>query len=231
LGNPVTEVIHVKDIAFSYSGRPPLLKIKNLLIEKSRHTFVFGASGSGKSTLLELLAGVLTPQSGQIQILGKDMAQMNSVERDRFRSDHLSFIFQSFNLIPYLNVLENVKLPLMISKKRTQRLEEMGGEKQVLELLEKLGLLDFIKRPVTELSVGQQQRVAVARALVGAPEIILADEPTSALDYDHREKFVRVLFEVCQLTQSTVVFVSHDKTLEPLFAQSIAFSKINEVKE
>jgi putative ABC transport system ATP-binding protein len=221
-------MIEIQNLKFKYPSTETLiLDIPNLKIEKGEKIFLFGPSGSGKTTFLEVLAGINLPQEGSLKIDGQNMAQMNSQQRDQFRSDHIGYIFQSFNLIPYLNVLENITLPLYLSHRRRQRISIDQEEAATREICKFLGIDSFLNRSVTELSIGQQQRVAAARAILGEPELLLADEPTSSLDYDHREKFIRLLFEVCQRTGTTVIFVSHDRSLEKLFDRSISLKEIN----
>ncbi len=190
--------------------------------------FLRGPSGSGKSTLLSLVAGVVTPQVGVVRVLGRDLGALGSVERDRFRADHIGFIFQMFNLIPYLSVVENVSLPCGFSKRRRTRARE-SVQAEAVRLLEHLDMAaaDVLRRPVTELSVGQQQRVAAARALIGAPELVIADEPTSALDVDRRAAFIDLLFRECAREQAALMFVSHDASLAPLFDRAIQFTELN----
>jgi putative ABC transport system ATP-binding protein len=222
-------LVHLQNVEFQYEGgKEKTLDIPKLEISRGEKVFLFGPSGSGKSTFLEILAGVLTPQSGQVEILGKNLAAMKSHERDLFRAGHLGYVFQSFNLIPYLSVEENILLPLSLSAIRRERTKDAQAE--VAHLCEALGIEAFRSRRVTELSVGQQQRVAVARAMLGSPELILADEPTSSLDFDHREKFIRLLFQVCEEKGTTVLFVSHDRGLEKLFSRSVSFHDINRVR-
>jgi len=197
--------------------------------------FLRGASGSGKSTLLALLAGVLAPDHGRIVLLGHDLACLSGAARDRLRADHVGFIFQMFNLIPYLNVIENVVLPCGFSGRRRARAVARGGsvEEEARRLLGALDMADarLLSRPVTQLSVGQQQRVAAARALIGAPELVVADEPTSALDADRRDAFVELLFRECRLAGSALVFVSHDAGLAPMFDRTIELATINEARK
>lgn len=219
-------VIQLTNVQFQYpTAKHKTLDIGSLKVEKEEKIFLYGPSGSGKSTLLEVLAGVLTPQTGSVEILGKDLAKMSPGERDQFRASHLGYVFQSFNLIPYLSVDENITLPLALNAERKQRVADVT--KELSHLCERLGISGHRKQPVTQLSVGQQQRVAVARALLGKPELILADEPTSSLDQDHRQKFIELLFQICEEQKTTVVFVSHDRTLEKLFSRSISFHQIH----
>ena len=192
---------------------------------RGERLFVRGPSGSGKSTLLSLLGGMVLPQTGTVRVLGQDLAELGGAGRDRFRADHVGFIFQMFNLIPYLSVVENVVLPCGFSARRSEQAAKAGGSVQAeaLRLLEHLDMADpdILGRRVTDLSVGQQQRVAAARALIGAPELIIADEPTSALDADRRLAFIELLFEECAREKSTLVFVSHDAELAAKFDRSV----------
>ncbi len=225
-------VISIADLRFSWnSAKEPMLDIESLQIVQGEQLFIAGPSGSGKSTLLNLLAGVITPQRGRVQVLGQRLENLTGAERDQFRADHIGFIFQLFNLIPYLSVVENVILPCGFSRLRRDKALHKGGSLQAeaLRLLQHLDLDDpqLLKRPVTELSVGQQQRVAAARALIGAPDLLIADEPTSSLDSDLRERFISLLFEECRRSGTTLIFVSHDTTLQPLFSRSLQLSQIN----
>jgi putative ABC transport system ATP-binding protein len=225
-------VIDLSGIRFSWTGAPPLvIDIKAMRIGRGERVFLRGPSGSGKSTLLSLLAGVVTPREGSVRVLGREIGVLGGAERDRFRADHIGFIFQMFNLIPYLSVVENVSLPCGFSPRRKAHAMRASGSvaDEAVRLLEHLdmGAADVLGRPVAELSVGQQQRVAAARALIGAPELVIADEPTSSLDADRRAAFIDLLFGECFREHATLVFVSHDATLAPLFDRSIEFAEIN----
>jgi len=222
-------VVEVAGLRFAWTrGRPPVIDVEQLRIAAGERVFVRGASGSGKSTLLSLLAGVVRPQAGSIRVLGRDMGALSGAKRDRFRADHIGFIFQMFNLIPYLSVLENVTLPCGFSERRRSAARpSVAGE--AVRLLEHLDMAaaDVLRRPVTELSVGQQQRVAAARALIGAPQLVIADEPTSSLDADRRRAFIDLLFRECARERAALLFVSHDGSLAPLFDRGIEFSELN----
>jgi putative ABC transport system ATP-binding protein len=226
-----TPAIRVENLHFAWhKGQPTVLNIPELVIAAGEHVFIQGASGSGKSTLLNLLAGVNQPQQGQISILDEAINQLSAAQRDHFRADHIGFVFQLFNLIPYLSVLENVTLPCRFSKQRQHKATANSSlEQEAVRLLKHLGMANkkLLQRPVTELSVGQQQRVATARALIGSPEIIIADEPTSALDSDMRQDFIELLFAECANTNATLLFVSHDQQLQGLFSRQIALADIN----
>lgn len=208
-----------------------MLRIVQFDIAPGERVFLRGPSGSGKSTLLNLLAGVAVPQQGTVSVLGTDLTKLGGAARDRFRADHVGFVFQLFNLIPYLTVVENVTLPCLFSERRRARAVAANGsaDREALRLLEHLDLADpaLLARRATDLSVGQQQRVAVARALIGAPELIVADEATSALDADRRTAFLELLFRECAAAGSAVVFVSHDASAAHQFDRSIELTEIN----
>ena len=222
-------VLDLRDVHFAYPGQAPVLAGLNLRLASGQTLFLHGPSGTGKTTFLEILAGVLQPTEGSLKILGQDFSKLTSAQRDAFRAEHMGYVFQSFNLIPYLSVRENIELPMHLSPARKARLETLDREMVIRALCGNLGIGDLLDKNVTELSVGQQQRVAVARALLGKPDLLLADEPTSALDTDHREKFLRLLFELAELYGTTVIFVSHDRTIESMFSRSLSLSAINRV--
>lgn len=232
--NTESVAIQIRDLHFRWrKNLPEVLYIPDWQVKRGERIFIRGASGSGKSTLLALLAGVALPEQGEIQLLDQTVNHLSGTKRDHFRSNHIGFVFQLFNLIPYLSVLENVTLPCRFSTLRKNKVMHSGIslETEALRLLDHLGMAqdDLVHRPVTELSVGQQQRVATARALIGAPEIIIADEPTSALDSDMRQAFIKLLFQECDQTGSTLLFVSHDQQLESLFEHHITLDDINQV--
>jgi putative ABC transport system ATP-binding protein len=221
-------IIHLQNILFQYPGQPkPVLQIENFEMKKNERIFLHGPSGSGKTTLLEILAGVLRAQSGRCQVLERDLHAMTPLQRDDFRACHLGYIFQQFNLIPYLTVQENIELPCRLSRQRRERLGPKKIEDESRVLAQRLGIGPELGRAATALSVGQQQRVAVARALLGHPELVLADEPTSSLDTEHREQFLKLLFEVCDAQGTAVLFVSHDRSIEPLFSRAVSLPQLN----
>ena len=211
-------------------SRNDCLAIDRLHIDAGHSVFLHGPSGSGKSTLLGLLAGVLLPSRGQIRLLGTDWAALSGARRDAFRADHVGYIFQQFNLLPYLSVLDNVLLPCRFSALRRQRADAAAGSARAgaEALLQRMGLSQALwERPAARLSVGQQQRVAAARALLGRPELVIADEPTSALDAALRDSFMALLLQQCRDAGSTLVFVSHDERLAAQFDTTLALAQIN----
>ncbi len=225
-----TPLIAIEALRFAWKGGPPVLDIAHFRLQPGERLFLRGPSGSGKSTLLGLIAGVLVPQDGQIRVLGEDLSALSPAARDRLRADRLGVIFQMFNLVPYLSVTGNVLLPLHFSPARRRALGA-GAETEARRLLARLGLDDeaLLRRRVSDLSVGQQQRVAAARALIGGPAIVIADEPTSALDADARDRFITLLSEEAARTGAGLLFVSHDASLARLFDRSVDLAAINRV--
>jgi putative ABC transport system ATP-binding protein len=223
--------VAIDHLQYTWSGHTtPTLAIDTLHIAAGEHVFISGPSGSGKSTLLGIIAGILLPQQGNISVLGTTLHTLPAGRRDTFRADHIGFIFQQFNLIPYLSIIDNVLLPCRFSAVRRQRATANGQTlQQACEvLLHQLDLAPALwHAPVTQLSIGQQQRVAAARTLIGAPEIIIADEPTSALDSNRREGFLQLLAKACDNTGATLIFISHDMHLASRFTRHIVLTDIN----
>jgi putative ABC transport system ATP-binding protein len=221
-------IISISDLTYRWNPKlSPVIDIKDLTILRGEKVFIYGPSGSGKTTLLGLFGGVLTQDSGSLTINGKDLKSLSGGMRDQYRADHIGFIFQQFNLIPYLDVMENVLLPLRFSKAKQSA--NSNNVHQAQSLLGHLGIQEsHFKKKVFELSVGQQQRVAAARALIGSPKLVIADEPTSALDADLRDKFVSILEELVTSSGSTLVFVSHDHSLSKLFDRKIDLPALNQ---
>ena len=231
-------VIDVQDLRFAWSGAwrdgPPAdcIAIDTLSITAGRTVFLHGPSGGGKSTLLGLLAGVLLPRAGSVSLLGTRWSDLSGARRDAFRANHLGYIFQQFNLLPYLSVLDNVLLPCRFSALRRERATQDGGSPGAAasHLLQRVGLAEGLwTRPAAQLSVGQQQRVAAARALIGRPEVVIADEPTSALDAALRDSFMDLLLDACHASGGTLIFVSHDERLAARFDERLSLSAINRV--
>jgi putative ABC transport system ATP-binding protein len=208
-------------------GTAPVLDLPALEIAAGEQVFVRGPSGCGKSTLLGLVAGVLVAAPGEVVVGGVDWASLKTASRDTRRAAMLGVIFQQFNLLPYLSVLDNVLLPTRLSPERAARCEA-GAAAEARALLARMGLPESAwPRPAARLSVGQQQRVAAARALIGRPALVLADEPTSALDSDTRDTFMALLRERCTAHGSTLVFVSHDRRLAEGFDTVLDLPALN----
>lgn len=226
----MSPVLSVESLRFGWPGADaPCIDIERLEIAAGEAVFLHGPSGCGKSTLLSLLAGVLVADAGRVTLLGHDWAVLSGSARDRNRVAHVGYIFQQFNLLPYLSVLDNVLLPCRFSARRMAQASHEGSARaQAQQLLERMGLdASLWQRQAMLLSVGQQQRVAAARALIGQPEVVIADEPTSALDEDRREAFLDVLLAACQASRSALVFVSHDQRIAARFGRHILLPEIN----
>ncbi|WP_407294964.1 ABC transporter ATP-binding protein [Stutzerimonas zhaodongensis] len=223
-------LLELYQLGFAWPGQAELLDIPSFALERNQSLFLKGPSGSGKTTLLGLIGGVQKAQRGTVQLLGTDLAALSAGARDRFRVDHTGYIFQQFNLLPFLSVAENVGLPCHFSKTRAERARQRHGSvaQASARLLQHLGLPEsLLDRRAEALSIGQQQRVAAARALIGQPELVIADEPTSALDADSREAFLQLLFTECREAGSSLLFVSHDQSLAPLFDRSLSLTDLN----
>ena len=224
-------IIRIRDLKYTWPGqREPCLRITQLDVHRGERVFIYGPSGSGKSTLLGLLGGVIIPQRGSISVLDTEIARKPAADRDRFRADHVGFVFQLFNLVPYLSVIENVLLSCRFSARRQRQATASGGSlrDEAVRLLSHLDIDGvLLERRVTDLSVGQQQRVAAARALLGRPEIVVADEPTSALDADRQAAFLHLLLEECRAAGATLLFVSHDRRLSASFSRDLDLAALN----
>jgi putative ABC transport system ATP-binding protein len=234
--SPTQPLIELTDIRFCWpQSDQPVIDLQKLDFHKAEHVFIRGASGSGKSTLLNIIGGVLPVQQGTVQVLGNTISQLSAAPRDKLRADHIGFIFQQFNLIPYLSILENVVLPCHFSSTRLHRSIKRSGsvESEARYLLSHLytDAGPDLHQRVTDLSVGQQQRVAAARALMGQPELIIADEPTSSLDIESRQVFMNLLFNEVKNSNSTLLFVSHDPAYQGLFHRYIDMDSINHRSE
>ena len=228
----MSSLLTLNDLQFRWEKSAPLvIDIPHFEIARGSRVFLHGPSGYGKTTLLNLIGGVLKPSRGQIKILGEDLSTLSGRRRDRFRADHIGFIFQQLNLVPYLSMVENVLLAGTFSSRRCRQLPQgVSPEQAAVGLLQQLGFGDSSahNRSVAKLSVGQQQRVAAARALFGSPDLIIADEPTSALDRPIREEFLKLLFEATARASAALLFVSHDQELAKLFDITLDLTVLNQ---
>ena len=220
-------LITIENIKYSFNKNSNFeLKIKKFLLKKSDSILIYGDSGAGKSTFLNLLSGTINPQEGSINILGTNITKTSSSKKDKIRGDHFGIVFQTFNLLPYISVKNNI----LLGKAYSGRKQSISNNDEVKVLMDKLSLnyKDLVDRKAYELSIGQQQRVAVARALIGKPAIILADEPTSALDKKNQNVFINLLFKSLDDNEQGLIMVSHDKKLSSKFK---IVKNINEICE
>jgi putative ABC transport system ATP-binding protein len=192
-------------------------------VAKGERIFLRGASGSGKSTLLNLLSGMLLSTEGEISVAGTVLNRLSARQRDRFRAQHIGVVFQQFNLIPYLSVMDNVLLAASfaggLSQKTRAKAEHLFAQVNLPASL--------YDHKAMSLSIGQQQRVAIVRALLNSPDILLVDEPTSALDADNRDAFMALLLKVVAEQEASLVFVSHDLNLAHFFEKTVELNEIN----
>ena len=219
-------IIKIDSVRFHWSKKSRFkIFVPNFEINKGEKVLLLGESGSGKTTLLSLICGFLNPLSGSISINGSTINKLSSKTKDEHRADNIGIIFQQFNLLPYANVIDNIVLPLYFSKVRSANVTNQ--RESALNLCKQLRLPDDIDQyKASSLSVGQQQRVAVARALIGNPSLVIADEPTSSLDTDAQQIFLDLMFEQISNNKSTLLMVSHDRSLAERFDRLI---DINEV--
>ena len=219
-------VLSVEGVRFRWLGAAGFtLSVPALEVAPGETVLLLGESGSGKSTLLSLICGTIQPQAGRIAVAGTDITRLSGGQRDRFRAERIGVIFQQFNLLPFGSVADNITLPLRFAPQRRKRAEP--AHQSARALCSALGLPDsaFAAKAGT-LSVGQQQRVAVARALIGQPPLIIADEPTSALDATSQAAFLDLLFGQCAAHEAALMMVSHDPRLGERFDRVIRIEDI-----
>ena len=217
----MNDTIRLEAVRFNWPNKNDFnIFIPKLNVRVGEKVLLLGESGSGKTTLLSLICGFLNPLSGDIFLNNNKISGLTARKRDQYRSDNIGIIFQQFNLLPYANVIDNIVLPLYFSKVRAVKTQDQ--RETAINLCKLLRLPDTIKdKKASELSVGQQQRVAVARALIGHPPLIIADEPTSSLDVEAQEIFLDLMFSQINKNNSTLLMVSHDKSLSTFFDRVI----------
>lgn len=232
----IQPAVWISGLRFAWPGQPTVLTVEHLEITQGEMVLLHGPSGCGKTTLLGLITGVLQASAGKLMVLGTDFSTLSARSRDALRGEQMGVIFQQFNLLPFLSVAQNVLLPLQLSDRRLAAATASlpGGtlqspEQEAERLLSALGLgADVLHRPAYQLSVGQQQRVAAARALIGKPSLIIADEPTSALDEANQVEFLSLLMAQARQTGATLLMVSHQLRIAPLFDRTIELSEVNQ---
>lgn len=226
-------LLSMRDLSYRWpddADNRPVIDGLSLDVHTDERVFLAGASGSGKSTLLALIGGLIAPDHGRIDFLGQRLDTLGRAARDRFRADHLGVVFQQFNLLPWISAVDNVRLGCRFSAARSRRAGRPAESARAL--LEAMGIASELQtRRAGRLSVGQQQRVAAARALIGQPDLLLADEPTSALDTDRRDEFLGLLFSQARAAGSAVLFVSHDRSLAARFDRVLELEALNHAGE
>jgi putative ABC transport system ATP-binding protein len=215
--------ISINNLKFSYSKSPDdiVLNIKHWQLHEQENIFIHGPSGCGKTTFLNLISGMLTTSKDSIKVLQHSMAEMKGSEIDSFRAKNIGYIFQNFNLIPYLSPIENIKTACQFSK-------NIASLSTIKQMLSDLHLEPKTWHKATHfLSMGQKQRVAIARALINQPKLIIADEPTSSLDEKNRDTFMSLLKEQTAKLNCALLLVSHDTSLSQYFSRVESFNDIN----
>ncbi|PIO48889.1 MAG: ABC transporter ATP-binding protein [[Chlorobium] sp. 445] len=214
--------ITLKNVIKQYTPQSTLtLNIPNFSVNDGEHLALVGRSGSGKSTLLNLIAGILTPTSGMIDLNGTDIAKLSEAKRDLFRAENIGYVFQTFNLIQSLTACENVLLAMSFAKKVQQ------PKARAKELLQLVGLGEKAHLKPRELSVGEQQRVAIARAIANEPRIILADEPTANLDEQNADTVLNLLLELASKENRILLLVTHERDVAARLPRTLELKSIN----
>ena len=221
-----TEILRLEDVTYNWPGSASFgLHVPSLTLARSETVLLLGESGSGKSTLLSLICGTIIAGSGRVNVARTDIAKLSAGQRDRFRAEQIGLIFQQFNLLPFASVQDNILLPLRFAPERHNRLSD--PKQEATRLCHDLGLPDGVmSSKAGNLSVGQQQRVAAARALIGMPPLIIADEPTSSLDAATQATFLELLFAQSRAHGTTLLMVSHDARLSSQFDRVIHMADI-----
>jgi len=223
----VAEIILIEDVHFDYGVSGFELTIPSFTLSAGERVLLLGPSGIGKSTFLNLITGVLQPRRGRICLLEQELTKLTAAQSDQCRGDHVGLIYQTLNLVPWLTARENVALGVAFSKRRQQRLHGSVDE-ATKHLMDRLGLSydAYGEARAERLSIGQQQRIGAARALIGAPELIIADEPTSALDRPNAIKFLDLVFSSMDHNVQGFLMVSHDDRLADGFSRVIQFEDL-----
>jgi len=215
-------MISIKDLRFRYSEGEFALHVPDLTVGKGEKVAVIGPSGSGKTTLLNLIAGIRTPQSGEVVTQGTNVGGLDDAARRDFRIRKIGLVFQEFELLEYLSVLDNILLPFRINRSLELDKEVRG---RAAELAEEVGIGGYLGRYSDQLSQGERQRVSVCRALLAKPPLILADEPTGNLDPTNKGRVLDILFDYVDRNKATLVTVTHDHDLLPRFGRVIDFKQ------
>ncbi|MHC5006071.1 MAG: ABC transporter ATP-binding protein [Planctomycetota bacterium] len=218
-------MIRISQLEYRYREGDFTLRVPDLSVERGSTVAIIGPSGSGKTTLLHLMAGIAVPGSGQVSIDGTELSELGSSSRRDFRIRKIGLVFQEFELLEYLTVLDNVLLPYRISPALTLDREV---RQRAVTLAGRVGIGDKVGRLARRLSHGERQRAAICRAVLPAPKILLADEPTGNLDPSNKDRVLDIFFEYARDTDTTLITVTHDRDLLDRFDRVIDFKVFNE---
>lgn len=222
-------MIEIQNLKFSWPKSSFDLRIESLQIAAGEKLAIIGPSGSGKTTLLNLLAGIETAQLGTLKVLDTELAKFSDSQRRDFRISNIGFVFQQFELLDYLTVKDNIALPFLINQNLSGEKGDLGDDDAILKLAVSMGIGDKLKRYPQKLSQGEKQRVAICRALVANPKLILADEPTGNLDPANKHRTLDLLFEQAEGNGQTLIVVTHDMSIVEGFDRTIDFSQYHAV--
>ena len=225
--------LEIENLRYAYSkNADSVVSIPKWQLKLGERVFLYGDSGSGKTTFLNLLCGIMVPNSGRIVLFDEELNTMSHRKRDSFRAKNIGVVFQKFNLIPYLTVAKNIELAAFFAKPSMFKGDNSDVNIRAQTLIANLTLpKDIINKQVMHLSSGQQQRVAIVRALINQPKLLLVDEPTSALDAKARNAFMQELMYICDVANTTLIFVSHDLALGNYFERKVDLSRLNSSKQ
>lgn len=219
-------MVALENVFFQYPDAEFRLNIDNLSFEQGSKTAIIGTSGYGKTTMLNIIAGIITPQKGSVKVNDQIINKLEDAERRNFRIQRIGFIFQDFKLIPYLNVMDNILLPYRINSSISMNNETLQS---AVSIAEELGIKDKMKKYPSKLSQGERQRVAICRALLNRPSLILADEPTGNLDPENKKKIMDILFDSVDKFKATLITVTHDHDMLRGFDRIIDFKNFQEI--
>lgn len=220
-------MIKLKNIVMKYNDNGTeieALKLKELQIENGKHIAFIGSSGCGKTTLFNMISGMITPTSGEVEVNDINIASLSEIERDLYRANSIGYIFQDFNLFSEFTVLQNVILPMSFSKGYSKK--EM--EEKANDIIKKVGMEEKASQKVKYLSGGEKQRVAIARSIVNKPSVILADEPTGNLDYKNGVKIMELIKEMAKEGNATLIVITHNNSQLDMFDEVVNIEELNE---
>ena len=206
-------MLKTERLSFSYNSSD-IFNFPDILLQQGEDLLILGDSGVGKTTLIQILSGLLSPQSGFVEMNGTRFQNLSSKSLDQFRGSNIGMVFQQSHFVRNLSILDNLLLSLYLSNK-------LQDKKRAIHLLQEIGLADKLNNMPDELSQGEQQRAAIANALIKTPDLILADEPTSSLDDNNCQKIIKILKEQAALTNSKLIIITHDQRLKDQFNTSI----------